>query len=99
MAARQAQCRGPARATQPRARPGRFREETEKHTVADLTSRYFLGLKDQLGWIAGALVLLVLGVITLFRALPPGFARRAYLAVTVALALGGCAWALHLGWV
>jgi len=67
--------------------------------VADLTSRYFLGLKDQLGWVAGALVLLLVGAITLFRALPPGFARRAYLAITVALALGGCAWALHLGWV
>ena len=67
--------------------------------MADLTSRYFLGLKDQLGWIAGALLLLVVGAITLFRSLPSGFARRAYVAVTVALALGGCAWALHLGWV
>lgn len=68
--------------------------------MADLTSRYFLGLKDQLGWIVGALVLLLVGALSLFRALPPGgLARRIYVAVTVALALGGCAWALQLGWV
>ena len=31
--------------------------------MADLTSRYFLGLKDQLGWIAGALILLLVGAV------------------------------------
>lgn len=67
--------------------------------MADLTSRYFLGLKDQLGWIVGALVLLLVAAITLFRSLPTAFARRVYIAVTIALAIGGCAWALHLGWV
>jgi hypothetical protein len=67
--------------------------------VADLTSRYFLGLKDQLGWIVGALILLLVAAITLFRAMPGALSRRVYLGVTVALALAGCAWALHLGWV
>jgi hypothetical protein len=67
--------------------------------VSDLTSRYFLGLRDELGWVIGALVLLLLGAVTLFRSLPPGLGRRVYVAATVALALGGCAWALHLGWV
>lgn len=67
--------------------------------MADLTSRYFLGLGAQLGWIIGALALLLVGGITLFRAPPGALARRAYLALTVSFALGGCAWALHLGWV
>jgi MFS family permease len=67
--------------------------------VHDLTSRYFGGLRDELGWIIGAVALLLVAAITLFRALPPRFARRIYLATTVAFALGGCAWALHLGWV
>jgi hypothetical protein len=67
--------------------------------VSDLTSRYFLGLRDELGWVIGALALLLVGAVSLFRALPPGLGRRVYVAATVGLALGGCAWALHLGWV
>jgi arabinofuranosyltransferase len=67
--------------------------------VYDLTLRYFGGLREQAGWIAGALVLLLVGAINLFRSLSPGVARRVYIALTVALALGACAWALHLGWV
>lgn len=67
--------------------------------MQDLTSRYFSGLRDETGWIIGALVLIVVGAISLFRALSPGIGRRVYIAATVALALGGCAWALHLGWV
>jgi hypothetical protein len=67
--------------------------------VYDLTLRYFGGLREQMGWIAGALVLLLVGAISLFRALSPRFARPVYVAFTVALALGACAWALHLGWV
>jgi hypothetical protein len=67
--------------------------------VSDLTSRYFSGLRDETGWIIAALVLLAVGAISLFKAFSPGLGRRLYVAATVALALGGCAWALHLGWV
>jgi hypothetical protein len=67
--------------------------------VLDLTTRYFGGLRAEIGWIVGALVLLLVGAITALRALPPVLSRRLYTGLAAALAIGACVWALHLGWV
>ena len=38
--------------------------------MLDLTTRYFGGLKAEIGWIVGALVLLLCGAVTALRGLP-----------------------------
>jgi hypothetical protein len=67
--------------------------------VLDLTTRYFGGLKAEIGWIVGALVLLLFGAVSALRGLPPALSRRLYVGFALALCLGACVWALHLGWV
>lgn len=72
---------------------------TRTSNVLDLTTRYFGGLRAEIGWIIGALLLLLFGSVTALRALPLVWSRRLYLGCLVALLVGACAWALHLGWV
>ena len=67
--------------------------------MLDLTTRYFGGLKAEIGWIVGALVLLLFGAVTALRGLPPALSRRLYVGLSLALLVGACVWALHLGWV